>query len=102
CWNPFAQERAAFDLAANGFDRDLRARKKPPRERFVFTHQAEQQMLRFDRRRAKLRSFVTSEENYPARFFSVAFEHRTLRKLLMIATRWSGQRCAHYSATTKR
>src|SRR5581483_3867473 len=73
--NSLSQKRAAFNLAANRFDRDLRAGEEPAGKRFVFAHQAEQQMLRLDRGRAELRSFITSEENYAAGFFSIAFEH---------------------------
>ena len=76
--NAFAQQRAAFDLATNCFDGDLRAREKAAGERLVLAHQAQQQVLRLDGGRAELRRFVTSKENYAARFFSIAFEHEWL------------------------
>src|SRR5262249_47824295 len=75
-----------------------------PGERLVFAHQAEQQMLGLDGGRAKLRGFVTSKENYPARFFSVAFEHS--RAFLISydcrASHQDANATAHYSATDKR
>src|SRR5688572_4825032 len=74
-WNPLAQQRAAFNFSANGFDRNLRAWEEAAGERFVLTHQTEQQMFRLNRGRAKLRCFVASEKNYPSRLFRVAFEH---------------------------
>src|SRR4026207_2540872 len=76
--NLFPEQGASFDLFADRLDRNLRAREEAGSQRFVFAHQAEEQMLRFDCRSPKLRGFVTSEENYPARFFGIAFEHSFL------------------------
>jgi len=53
--------------------------KKTASERFVFAHQAEQQMLWLDRRRAELRRPRSERRKITRRaFFSIAFEHEYL------------------------
>src|SRR3981081_4344541 len=84
--NPFAQQRTAFDLSSDGFNRDLRSREEAAGQGLVFAHQAQKQVLRLNRGRAELRRLVTRKEDHPSRFFSVAFEH-WLSRLSMIAER---------------
>src|ERR1700682_4701263 len=85
--NALSQQRPAFYLSTDRFNRDLRAREKAARQSLVFAHQAQQEMLRLNRRGAELRRLVTCEENYSSRFFSVAFEHSITTRLSMIAGR---------------
>ena len=66
--------RPSISLRIDSIETCARGKKRPVK-RLVFAHQAQQQMFGLNCRRAKLRRFVTSEENYPARFFGVAFEH---------------------------
>ena len=65
---------ARFDFLADGFDRAVRAQESVG-QRFVFAHQAQQQMLGLDVGAAVLAGLITREEDYPTRFFSVAFKH---------------------------
>jgi len=73
--NLFPQQRATLDFLANRFNRNLRTREEPAGESFVFTHQPQKQVLRFNCRSPELRRFVACEEDYPASFFCVAFKH---------------------------
>src|SRR6266480_2060946 len=70
-----AQEGSAFNLFANRFDGKLSSREKASRQRLIFTHQSQQQMLGLNRMSPKLGRFVTREEDDSARLLSIAFEH---------------------------
>jgi hypothetical protein len=85
--NPLTQQGAAFYLSPNRFNCDLGAGEKAAGQSFVFAHQAQQEMLGLNRGRTELRRLVTRKEDYPSRFFSIAFEHTIRRRLSMIARR---------------
>src|SRR5687768_4136642 len=66
-----------FDLTADGIDgKCVTKRQESRRYRLVFTHQPEQNMLRRNGGRSVLQCFVPGEENYSARAFGIAFEHK--------------------------
>ena len=69
-----ANGNARFDLLPNGFDRAMRAQEAIG-ERFIFAHQAEQQMLGFDVRASVLTGFVARKKDYAASLFGIAFKH---------------------------
>ena len=71
-----AHNRAPFDLLADALDRIDRFRKKPIGEVLVLTNQAEQEMLGFDKRAAKLAGLVTGEKNHPLGFLRVFLKHK--------------------------
>jgi hypothetical protein len=59
-----AEDRAALDLLANAFERQVGARENATREALAFTDQPEQQMLRLDRNAPELARLVAGEKEY--------------------------------------
>jgi len=72
--NPFAQQRAAFDLSSNRLDGDwARGKKRPVKVLSSRITRAEDAPAQLRARR--IATPRNAQENYPSRFFSVAFEH---------------------------
>jgi len=74
--NLLADGGMPFDLLANRFHGGVRT-QEPIGQRFVFTKQAQQQMLRFDIRTAELAGFVSGKEDNSARLLRVSLKHKT-------------------------
>src|SRR5690242_5717618 len=72
--NLLADGGVALDLLSDRFHGGVRTQKTVG-QCLVFPQQTEQQVLRFDIRRAKLAGLVTRKEDYAPRFFRVPFEH---------------------------
>ena len=70
-----AEDRAAFDLLADVFERQVRAREDPAGEPLAFAHQPQQQVLGLNGDAAELAGLVAGEEDNPPGPFGVAFEH---------------------------
>src|SRR6266852_6672575 len=67
----------SFDLLSNGLSGTLREQA----DKFtIFPQTAQQDVLGFYVRRAKLTCFVMGEENRPARLFRVSLDHGTTPK----------------------
>jgi hypothetical protein len=64
-----------FDPSTDGFERLLAVGKDAGEKRLVLSRQAEQEMLRFDHRGAKMAGFVSREENHATRHLCVPFKH---------------------------
>src|SRR5688572_8344586 len=66
-----------LDIASHSVNRQCISKwKKARRDGLVFTHQAKQDVLRRDDRRAVLQCLVASKENNAARAFGITFEHK--------------------------
>src|ERR1051326_2144008 len=76
-----AEHGPAFNLLADVFERQVRARENPARQPFAFSNQPEQEVLGFNRNAAQLAGFVAGEEENASCPFGVPFEHpRYLRE----------------------
>ena len=67
--------RSRLDLLADRLNRGVGRAQEAVGERFVFTEQAEQLVLRFYGGASKLAGFVAAKENHPTRLLRIPFEH---------------------------
>ena len=70
-----AEDRAAFDLLADAFERQVRAREDAARQPLALANQAKEQVLGLDGNAAELAGLIAGEEENPSRPFRIAFEH---------------------------
>ena len=90
-----AEDRAALDLLADGFEGEVRARENPARQPLALADQAQQQVLGLDRDTAQLAGLIPGEEEDAPRSFCIPLEHvvpwKNSRRLA-----W-GAVCRHYT-----